>query len=42
MSWQRITNKTLYSIANSRFCKKLKEILLEDCKVGDQGMDVLS
>lgn len=42
MSWQRITDKTLYALANSKFCSKIKELLLEDCKVGDQGVDVLS
>lgn len=42
MSWQRITDKTLYSLANSKFCSKVKELLLEDCKIGDQGVDVLS
>jgi Leucine-rich repeat (LRR) protein len=42
MSWKLITDKTLYAIANSKFCKKLAQLLLEDCKVGDQGIDELS
>jgi hypothetical protein len=42
MSWQRITDKTLYALANSKYCSKLKELLVEDCKVTDLGIDVLS
>ena len=42
MSWKMITNKTLFSIAHSKFCKNLKELMLEDCAVGDQGMDELT
>lgn len=42
MSYKQITNKTLYAIANSAFCKNIKELILEDCKITDQGIDVLS
>lgn len=39
MSWQRITNKTLYSFGLSKHCSKVKELVLEDCAVGDIGVD---
>jgi hypothetical protein len=42
MSWQRITNKTLYSLGLSKHCAKLKELFLEDCQIGDIGVDELS
>jgi len=42
MSYKQITNKSLYAIANSKYCKNLKELKLEDCKVTDQGIDELS
>jgi hypothetical protein len=42
MSWQRITNKTMYSLGISKFCNKLKTLNLEDCRVSDIGLDELS
>ena len=42
MSWQRITNKTLYSFGLSKHCGKVKELVLEDCAVGDIGVDELA
>jgi hypothetical protein len=40
MSWQ--TNKTLYSLGLSKHCSRLKELFLEDCQIGDIGVDELS
>jgi 23S rRNA pseudoU1915 N3-methylase RlmH len=42
MSWQRITNKTLYSLGLSKYCSKLKHLYLEDCQISDIGVDELS
>jgi hypothetical protein len=42
MSWKRITNKTLYSFSLSKYCNKLKALYLEDCLIGDIGLDELS
>ena len=42
MSWKMITNKSLYDIAQSKYCKNMKELLLQDCRIGDQGVDELS
>jgi Ran GTPase-activating protein (RanGAP) involved in mRNA processing and transport len=42
MSWQRITNKTLYSLGLSKSCVKLRELFLEDCQISDIGVDELA
>jgi hypothetical protein len=42
MSWQRITNKTLYSYGLSKYCSKLVELSLEDCQISDIGIDEMS
>jgi hypothetical protein len=42
MSWQRISNKSLYALGLSKHCVKLRELFLEDCRVSDIGVDELS
>lgn len=42
MSWNRITDSSLVSLAQSKFCKSLKQLNLEDCGVTDQGLAYLS
>lgn len=38
MNWKRITDKTLFSLAYSKFCTKLNELNLEDCGITDEGI----
>lgn len=39
MSWKKITDKTLYSLGVSSFCKSLRILNLEDCFITDVGID---
>lgn len=41
MSWNRITDRTVAAIAQSRFCCKLTKLNLEDCNITDQGVILL-
>lgn len=42
MSWKRVTDFSLASLAESRFCSRLRVLNLEDCSITDQGVVELS
>lgn len=41
MSWERVTDRTLESLARSKFSTKLTKLNLEDCNVSDLGVCLL-